>query len=142
MFSFLRGKQTGRSELKLWKVPLHVGRGTSTEMPANLAGAYVFVYVSAPDHEEAVTRAVGHLRGRGFEFLDLEGGQVLQLDPTKWDSYVYATWAAYRPHFPAQAEVISKMPGGFLFCGPFASYEVGAAQQNASLAVWAGRTKR
>ena len=130
MLGFLKKSQEPSVTQRLWKVPLHVGRGSSTEMPANLAGAYVFVYVGAPNHEAALKAAVMHVRSRGYEFLDLHGGQVLQLEPSKWQSYINSTWAEHRSHFPTQAEVISKLSQGFVFCGPFASYER-AAQQGA-----------
>lgn len=39
MLGFLKRLQGPGATQKLWKVPLHIGRGSSTEMPANLAGA-------------------------------------------------------------------------------------------------------
>lgn len=58
---------------------LRVGRGES-EMPANLVGAYVPMFVGAADHQAGLERAVRKLQAQGYEFLDLVDGQVYELD--------------------------------------------------------------
>ncbi|WP_449405619.1 hypothetical protein [Massilia phosphatilytica] len=43
---------------KLFRMTLHIARGRNTEMPSNLIGAYVPVFVGASDHEAAALKAV------------------------------------------------------------------------------------
>jgi hypothetical protein len=121
MLGFL--KRTATVTNKLWLLNLHIGRGTSTEMPSNLAGAYVAAFVAAPDHETAAREVVSHLAKRGYEFLDIADRKIHQLDPEKWSSYVAKSWPEFVARFPNQGEVISGLPDGKIFFGPFAGYE-------------------
>src|SRR5690606_11276186 len=51
----------------LYLINLHVGRGTSTEMPEPLVGAYVPSFSAATDPESAARQAVSSLAYRGYE---------------------------------------------------------------------------
>ena len=102
---------------------MHVGRGSSTEMPANVAGAYVPIYLGATNYEAALTEAVAQIRKRGYEFIDIADGKAHQLDPLKWSSDVKDAWPEFESHFPTQDEVIDGLGSGKVFFGPFAGYE-------------------
>lgn len=122
LFSFLK-KGAVAPKLKLFYMTVHVSRGSS-EMPANLAGAYVPMFVGADDHEAAVVRAVRKLQAQGYEFLDLaDDHTVRELDPTAWDQYVKDAWPEFVREFPAQKSVLAQLEGEFLFTGPFLGYE-------------------
>ena len=108
---------------KLWLINLHVGRDANTEMPTNLAGAYVPVFVAAVDHESAAREAVSQVSRRGYKFLDISDKKVHQLDPLKWDAYVRGSWPEFVSHFPTQEEVFVGLAEGRVFFGPFAGYE-------------------
>lgn len=102
---------------------IHIGRGSSTEMPANLAGAYVPVFVAAPNAEAAAVEAVKQLNTRGYEFLDISDKKIHQLAPSGWSTYIKTAWPEYESHFPSQEDVIAGLPFGRVFFGPFAGYE-------------------
>lgn len=102
---------------------MHVGRGTNSDMPTNLAGAYVPVYLGGTNYEAALTEAVAQIRKRGYDFIDLADGKAHQLDPLKWNSYVQEAWPEFESHFPTQEEVIRGLASGKVFFGPFAGYE-------------------
>ena len=109
---------------KLYRLTLHITRGSNSEMPANLIGAYVPVFVGASSHEEAATMAVRALTGQGFEFKDIADNQIHELDPNQWSAFVQDAWADFSSVFPNQLEVLSQLQNqAFLFIGPFASYE-------------------
>lgn len=114
-------------ENQLFAMEVQVGRGTNPEMPPNLAGAFVSVFVAARGPEDALQAAAAHLAAQGFEFLDLVDGKVDQLDPLGWDEFVETVWPELRSHFPGQEEVIAGLPYGRVFFGPFAGYEVEGA---------------
>lgn len=107
----------------LFLVNLHIGRGTNREMPLNLVGAFVPVFIAAPDHELAAQQAVSALTKEGYEFLDISDKKIHQLDPLKWDSYVKEAWPEFEAHFPRQSEILAKLQGSLLFFGPFSGYE-------------------
>lgn len=92
-------------------------------MPPHLAGAHVPIFVSATDHEAAAFKAVSSVTAQGFEFVDISDGQIHELEPRKWDAFVKEAWADFEAHFPKQSQVIAQLDSGFLFTGPFASYE-------------------
>ncbi|MGF3969685.1 hypothetical protein, partial [Staphylococcus aureus] len=96
---------------------------SNTEMPANLRGAYVPVFIGATDHEGAARLAVAGLRDRGFEFLDIADGKIDELDPIKWDSFIASAWPDFLDYFPSQEAVLKGLASEFYFTGPFASYE-------------------
>lgn len=114
---------------KLWLLNLHIGRGTNSEMPAVLVGAYVAVFVAATDHESAAKEAVSQIRQRGYEFLDISDRKIHQLDPLKWSTYVKEAWPEFPSHFPTQKQVLVGIAEGKTFFGPFAGYERQSAQQ-------------
>lgn len=116
------------SNAKLFRLTLHVLRGSNTDMPQSLVGAHVPVFVSAADHEAAALAAVSKPTSQGFEFVDISDGRIHELDPCKWDSFVNEAWADFAQYFPKQSQVVGELDGGFLFVGPFASYE---AEKNA-----------
>ncbi len=87
MLSFFK-KKSPEGENLFFLINIHIERGTSTEMPANLAGAFVPVFVSATSREEAAQKAVSALTKDGYVFIDIADKKIHQLDPSKWDSYV------------------------------------------------------
>ena len=111
------------SDNKLFMINMQVGRGCNTEMPANMVGAYVPVFVAAVNSEAAALQAVKHLSSQGYEFLNVSDKKIHQLDPTGWDEYVKTAWADFQAHFPSQEDVIAGLPFGRVFFGPFASYD-------------------
>ncbi|CAM3709073.1 hypothetical protein [Polaromonas hydrogenivorans] len=123
MFSFLKPIKSASHRNRLFRLTVHVARGTNAEMPTNLVGAYVPIFLGATDHESAARSAVASLSQRGFEFLDIADGQIHELDASKWDSFVAEAWPEFVDYFPKQNEVVEKLNSAFLFTGPFASYE-------------------
>ncbi len=105
-----------------YQLTLHIGRGTNTEIPKELLGAYVPVFVVAKNHELAAQKAVSSLVQQGYEFIDIEG-KIVQLDPLKWDSYVSEGWPEFKGHFPVKSEVIAGLKTEKIFYGPFAGYD-------------------
>lgn len=126
MFSFRTPRHPGPM-LKLYRINIHVGRGDNTDMPAELAGAYVPVFVGAQDHETAASLAVSHLSRQGFEFIDIADGKIHLIDPSSWDSFIQASWPDFVDHFPNQANVLHRLDSEFLCTGPFASYTASGA---------------
>lgn len=122
MFNFFKQKSATMGN-KLYRITLHVGRGTNTDMPAHLMGAYVPVFVSADSHEAAAFKAVAEVRSRGFSFIDIADGQIHELDPQSWDAFVMEAWPDFVAAFPSQSKVIETLGTEFVFVGPFASYE-------------------
>ena len=102
---------------------LHIARGTNTEMPQNLIGAYVPVFVVAQNHEEAAIRAVEKIREQGFEFLDIAHKKIDEINPNQWNIFINESWPEYKNHFPEQQEILSKLHESLIFFGPFAGYE-------------------
>lgn len=123
MFSLFKKNQPVPTN-KLFRLTVHIRRGTSTEMPKNLIGAYVPIFVGAQDHEAAAIKAVSSLTTRGFEFIDIADGKIHELDPIKWDTFVKEAWPEFVSYFPSQDKVLLELDSDFLFTGPFASYEV------------------
>jgi hypothetical protein len=122
MFKFFKQKSAAEGD-KLYRITLHVGRGTNTEMPANLIGAYVPVFVGAGGHEAAAFKAVAEVKNRGFSFLDIADSQIQELDPYQWDAFVIEAWSDFATEFPTQSKVIKALRTNFVFIGPYASYE-------------------
>ena len=89
----------------LYLINLHVGRGTSTEMPEPLVGAYVPSFAAALDPESAARQVVSNLADRGFEFLGIADNKIHQLDPSAWDAYVSSAWPEFEGAFPSQEQV-------------------------------------
>ena len=111
-------------ENKFWQCPIKVKRGSYEEMPESWIGAAVSFYVGAETNEEALTKATSVLTSQGMEFVDLLGGQVIQLDPTEWwEGYVMVNYAEYSDHFPDQETVMKVVAEGTVFHGPFAGWE-------------------
>jgi hypothetical protein len=121
MLSFFKS-QASALKLKLFRMTLHVGRGNS-EMPANLAGAYVPMFVGAADYQTAVKRAVQKLQQQGYDFIDICDAKVDELDPEKWDQFVSEAWPEFILEFPDQKNVLKALKQDFIFTGPFVSYE-------------------
>lgn len=122
MFDIFKKTATAASN-KLFRLTLKVGRGKNTDMPINLVGAFVPVFVAATDHEAAAMRAVAEIRQQGFEFLDIADHKIDELNPDKWASFVKEAWPEFEAHFPTQQTVISQINHDFLFFGPFVGYE-------------------
>jgi hypothetical protein len=116
-------KEAPKAMNKLFRLTVHIGRGTSTEMPQNLVGAYVPIFVGAVDHEAAAMKAVSNLTKRGFEFIDIADRQIHELDPEKWDAFVKEAWSEFSDYFPPQSKVLGELNTEFLFTGPFAGYD-------------------
>lgn len=98
-------------------------RGSNAELPQNLAGAFVPVFVSSVDPEVATTIAIDHLTELGFEFIQIQDERLHELDPRKWTQFVAQGWPEYAAHFPTQDAVLETLQTGFLFVGPYSSYE-------------------
>lgn len=107
----------------LYLINVHIGRGTSAEMPEQLVGAYVPSFAAAPDPESAARQVISNLTGRGFEFLGISDNKIHQLDPAAWDFYLKSAWPEFLDTFPSQDRVQAGMPSGLLFFGPFVGYE-------------------
>ena len=107
----------------LFLINMQIGRGENSEMPANLIGAYVAVFVAATNTEAAALAAVKQLRSQGYEFLDVSDKKIHQLDPEGWNEYVKSAWPEFETHFPSQDDVILGLPFGRVFFGPFVGYE-------------------
>lgn len=111
------------SNNQLFMINIQVGRGSNEEMPSNMAGAYVPVYVAAENSEAAAIQAVKHLSSQGYEFLDVVDKKIHQLDPAGWGEYVTTAWPDYQTQFPSQEDVIIGISFGRVFFGPFAGYD-------------------
>jgi hypothetical protein len=111
------------SENKLFLINVHVGRGSNTDMPRKLIGAFIPVFVAASDSEAAVLEVVKQLKEQGFALLDVPDEKIYQLDPLDWQSYVESTWPEFESQFPSQEVVIAGLPYGLMFFGPFAGYD-------------------
>ena len=122
MFDLFKKKRAELATNGLFVVTVNVARGTNTEMPAHLVGAYVPVYAAAADHELAAKAAVTRLVSQGFELIDLHG-PIQQIDPRRWSDYVQGTWPEIVSHFPSQQDVLAGLASGTVFTGPFISYE-------------------
>lgn len=122
MFGLSKSEPAARTN-KLFGITLHVERGSNDEMPEELASAYVPIFVSAVDHEAAAVKAVKSITRRGFRFVDVADRRIYELDPQKWDDYVYESWPEFVFDFPSQDSVIGALDQEFLFTGPFASCE-------------------
>ena len=99
MLGLFKSKQPS-SNAKLFRLTLHVLRGRNTEMPQNLVGAHVPVFVAAADHEAAAFAAVSKLTSQGFKFVDISDGKIHELDPQKWDVFVKEAWADFEQYLP------------------------------------------
>lgn len=117
-----------RENARLFRLMMHIGRGSNQQMPANIVGAYVPVFVGAPDPEAAAVRVLDHLTGRGFQVIGIGGGEVDELEPAQWGSFVNTAWPELADKFPTQQQVNAQLATGFVFVGPFAGYEAGADQ--------------
>lgn len=111
---------------RLFRITLHIARGTNTEMPSNLMGAYVPVFVGATDQEAAALKAFTAVRSQGFDFVDIPDRTIHELDPQTWDAFVIEAWPEFVAEFPVQSKVIDALSANFIFFGPFASYETSA----------------
>jgi hypothetical protein len=123
MISLFKQKDSRPASNRLFRLTIHVKRGSYAEMPSNLAGAYVPVFVGGSDHESAAKVAVANLVKRGLEFVDIAENQIHEIDPHKWDQFVREAWPEFAEYFPAQRRVLEDLEKGFLHVGPFASYE-------------------
>jgi hypothetical protein len=108
---------------KLFRITLHIGRGSNIEMPVHLIGAYVPVFVGATDHESAAMTAVKNITKDGYEFIDIADGKIDELDPHKWNTFVSEAWSDYASIFPTQEKVLAGLSNELFFTGPFAGYE-------------------
>lgn len=107
----------------LWLIHVHVGRGSNRQMPANLQGATVPVFVGAPDSDAAAKTIATAVARRGFEFIDIVDRKISQLDPATWDAYVQQYWPDHAARFLPQSEIAAFVRSGKVFFGPFAGYE-------------------
>ena len=122
MFNLFKNKARPMGN-NLYLINLHIGRGTSSEMPEPLVGACVPSFAVASDPESAARQVVSNLAGRGFEFLGIADNKIHQLDPSAWDSYVKSAWPELASAFPSQEQVQAGLVSGLLFFGPFAGYQ-------------------
>ncbi len=80
-------------------------------------------YVAAPNYEAALRLAVEKLAAQGYVFDDVLGGQVHQLDPSKWDEFILHRWQEFSDHFPPQSEMEKFMAENAVIFGPFCGWE-------------------
>jgi hypothetical protein len=106
MFGLFK-KEVPKATSCLFRLTVHIGRGCDAEMPANLIGAHVPIFVGALDHEAAAMKAVSSLTSRGFEFIDISDRLIHELDPTKWDAFVKEAWPEFISYFPPQSKVLT-----------------------------------
>lgn len=107
----------------LYRLTLQVVAGTNADMPQPLVGAFVPVFVAAPDHETAgPTRLLRLLREQGFEFLDIADKKIHELDPRKWQSSCKRLGLSLST-ISLPKKMFERINSGFLFTGPFAGYE-------------------
>lgn len=123
MLNLFNSKRRPSVSNNLYLINLHIGRGTSPEMPEQLVGAYVPCFAVAPDPESAARLVVSNLTGRGFEVLGIADNNIHQLDPSAWDFYLKSAWPEFLDAFPSQERVQTNLASGLLFFGPFAGYE-------------------
>jgi hypothetical protein len=117
------GNKKNEQAPRLFRLTLHVKRGVNPDMPSNMVGAYVPVFVAGASHEAAAKSAVSEIAQRGFEFVDIPDGKIDELDPEGWDEFVKQAWPEFTEYFPRQSEVCDELSKGFVFVGPFAGYE-------------------
>jgi len=60
MFGLFK-KDAPKPTNRLFRLTVHIGRRTNAEMPKNLVGAHVPIFVGALDHEAAAMKAVSSL---------------------------------------------------------------------------------
>jgi len=120
MFSLFKPK-VDQKKSALYVAFLKIGRGSNTDMPAAYAEAYVPAFSMAENYQVALKAAVSKLRAQGYEFLDIKG-PVQELDPTRWSSYVQATWPEFESMLPDQEWVLASAATEPIFFGPFISY--------------------
>lgn len=108
---------------RLFRLTLHIKRGVNQEMPSNLVGAYVPVFVAGANHEAAASIAVSVITRRGFEFVDIPDGKIDELDSEGWDAFAKQAWPEFIGYFPSQSKVGGELSKGFLFVGPLVGYE-------------------
>jgi hypothetical protein len=120
MFSLFKPR-VDRKKNALYVAFVKIGRGSNTEMPATFTEAFVPVFSVAENYEIALKAAVSKLRAQGYEFLDIKG-PVQELDPTRWSSYVQATWPEFESVLPDQEWVLASAAKEPVFFGPFISY--------------------
>lgn len=105
--------------LSWFECPLLVKKGTNQGMPVEWPLGVSFWYAAAHNYDDALFAAVAAARAAGFEFVNVYGGRVLQLDPAKWWSdLVMGKWREYSEHLPTQQQVEIALATGGLFMGP------------------------
>ncbi|WP_175893668.1 hypothetical protein [Burkholderia cepacia] len=124
------GSRKNEQKPRLFRVTLHIRRGVNQEMPSNMAGAYVPVFVAGENHEAGATSAVSEISRRGFEFVDIPDGKIYELDPHLWDEFVKEAWPEFTMYFPSQSEVCDGLSKGFIFVGPFAGYDASESKSS------------
>lgn len=117
------GNKKNEQSLRLFRLTLHVKHGVNPDMPSNMVGAYVPVFVAGANHEAAARSAISEITQRGFEFVGIPDGKIDELDPEGWDEFVKQGWPEFTEYFPSQSEVCDELSKGFIFVGPFAGYE-------------------
>ena len=116
-------KKAKELQFNLYRVTFHIGRGSSTDMPAEWLGAYVTIFASENDHEAALKRMATNLIQQGYEIKGVEG-KIDQLNPYEWDEYISNAWSDFPNFYPKQKEVLEALSGGgALFYSPYAGYD-------------------
>ncbi|MDY0747754.1 hypothetical protein SNE35_24840 [Paucibacter sp. R3-3] len=83
--------------------------------------ALVPVFACAADYQAALRFAVAEVRAIGDQFLDVHG-DVQQLDPAGWSSYVADVWPEFQHELPTREEVLQGLVAGRVYFGPFIAY--------------------
>ncbi|WP_157126751.1 hypothetical protein [Burkholderia metallica] len=124
------GSKKHEQKPRLFRLTLHIRRGINQEMPSNMVGAYVPVFVAGENPEAGARGAVSEISRRGFEFVGIPDGKIHELDPDMWDEFVNEAWPEFTSYFPSQSEVCDELSKGFIFVGPFAGYDASESQSS------------
>ena len=106
---------------QLWEMPLRISGGTG-QLPDGMNGAIAIVYAGAPDHEDALAKAVGAIRAMGYVFDDLEGGSVFNIPIDQWNEAVLQKYDFFSENLPSDDELPALIASGQVFLGPFMCY--------------------
>ena len=107
----------------LYQASVKVRRGPDCPMPAQLIGAFITCYTAATTHQDALQIAVEKLTANGYIFEDLVDGQIQEIDSSRWDEHVVATWPEFPNYFPHQADMVRFIQAGGVFFAPVCGWE-------------------
>jgi hypothetical protein len=107
---------------KLYEFTMKVAPTADEALPGGASGALVPTYAAAPDHETALRLGVGAAAAQGLGFRDLEG-QVREIPPAQWSSYVSQVWPDHAERLPTQQDLTTVLAQGGVFFGPILTFD-------------------